>query len=784
MRPRGHLPKPAIFSRRLLSIAVRSVAIASMSFAAAFGFLSGATSPGAHYDPHMFAIGVSALFGAACGGIGILISRIRQMKIELRDMEVRLDEAADRNWEISEAQERTKSFFETQGDVIVRRGSAGAITYANDAFCALAGRAREDLLATAFALPVEEQGETTLLADGTRIYDQKIAAPAGARWIAWREVAVRAGSGSETQSVGRDVTGRVLTERALAEARDQAETASRAKSRFLAMVSHEIRTPLNGILGMADLLLDTALTPEQATYAKAVKNSGDTLLALIEEILDFSKIEVGRIDLAARPFVLAAFVEEAVELLGPRAQAKGLEICCYVDERLPVRVVGDAARLRQVLFNLAGNAIKFTDRGSIIVEPDTPPDAIAISVRDTGIGISADDQARIFAEFEQADGGSARKYGGTGLGLTISKRIVESMGGTIAIESIPGAGATFRVSIPLARFGDTDEPGLPLPDLAGHDVLIVAPAAIEASLIARRLQRWGARTAIVPDDEVASALLPERPWSAVLVDHAPGTAQSEVLARLAATVPRRIVLVTPAMRPELAALKEAGFTSYLIRPVRATSLAARFSADDAGGARVQGGAERSAHGRQPVDPCGRGQSDQRAARARPPHQARSSSDDGRRRRGGRRIIPCRPCGRHALRSRAHGPAHAGHGRRRGRAPHQSHRGRAGGAAHPDPRTDRERLRRGSRCLPCRGHGRLPGQTARPRASQRRARRRRRRAGRVGSFRFRSGAVADPSTRAAALSLCPSLREGTICAAERYLTAGAAPPPRPHGFRLS
>jgi CheY-like chemotaxis protein len=232
-----------------------------------------------------------------------------------------------------------------------------------------------------------------------------------------------------------------------------------------------------------------------------------------------------------------------------------------------------------VLFNLAGNAIKFTDRGgvSIIVEPDTQPDAIAISVRDTGIGISADDQARIFAEFEQADGGSARKYGGTGLGLTISKRIVESMGGTIAIESVPGAGATFRVSIPLARFGDTDEPGLPVPDLARHDVLIVAPAAIEASLIARRLQRWGARTAIVPDDEVASALLPERPWSAVLVDHAPGTAQSEVLARLAATVPRRIVLVTPAMRPELAALKEAGFTSYLIRPVRATSLAARFS---------------------------------------------------------------------------------------------------------------------------------------------------------------------------------------------------------------
>jgi PAS domain S-box-containing protein len=583
MRPRGHLPTPAVFRRRLFSLAVRSAVITSMSFAVAFGFLSGATSPGAHYDPHMFAIGVSALFGAACGAIGILISRIRQMKGELRDVEARLDEAADRHWEISEAQERTKSFFETQGDVIVRRDGAGAITYANDAFCALAGRAREDLVATTFVLAVDEQGETTFLADGTRIYDQKIAVPGGARWIAWREVAIRTSSGSETQSVGRDVTDRVLAERALAEARDQAEAASRAKSRFLAMVSHEIRTPLNGILGMADLLGDTPLTPEQAAYLKAVRTSGETLLSLIEEILDFSKIEAGRIDLAARPFVLAAFVEEAVELLGPRAQAKGLEICCYVDERLPVRVVGDAARLRQVLFNLAGNAIKFTERGgvSIIVEPNSRPDVIAISVRDTGIGISADDQARIFAEFEQADGGSARKYGGTGLGLTISKRIVESMGGAITVESVPGVGATFRVTVPLPRVGDADEAALPVPDLAGHDVLIVAQAAIEASLIARRLQRWGARTTIVPDDQVAAALLPERPWTAVLVDHTPGTAQSEALARRAASIPRRIVLVTPAMRPELPALKAAGFTSYLIKPVRAASLAARFSADDA-----------------------------------------------------------------------------------------------------------------------------------------------------------------------------------------------------------
>ena len=583
MRPRATLGKPAILTRRLFSLLVRSAVIGSMSFAVSFGFLSGATSPQAHYDPHMFAIGVAALLGAACGAIGILISRVRQMKAELRDLEARVDKEADRNWEMREAQERSKSFFEAQGDVIVRRDGGGAITYANDAFCALAGRPREDLLATTFSLPVEEQSETRVLADGTRVHDQKIAAAAGARWIAWREVTVRDDGGSEIQSVGRDMTDRVLAGRALAEARDQAEAANRAKSRFLAMVSHEIRTPLNGILGMADLLGDTPVTQEQASYLKAVKTSGETLLSLIAEILDFSKIEAGRLDLATRPFALAAFVEEAVELLGPRAQAKGLEICCYVDERLPARIIGDAARLRQVLFNLAGNAIKFTERGgvSIIVEPGGQADAIAISVRDTGIGISPDDQARIFLEFEQADGSSTRKFGGTGLGLAISKRIVESMGGSIAVDSAPGEGAEFRMVLTLPRAGDAEEPALAVPDLAGHDVLIVAPAALEASMMARRLQRWGARTKIVPDEQVAAALLPEQLWSALLVDHALGTPACAALARVAAAIPRRIALVTPATRSELAALGEEGFTGYLIKPVRAASIAARFAASEA-----------------------------------------------------------------------------------------------------------------------------------------------------------------------------------------------------------
>jgi signal transduction histidine kinase/CheY-like chemotaxis protein len=432
-----------------------------------------------------------------------------------------------------------------------------------------------DLVASAFTLPVLEQSETTVMADGARAYDQKIAAIDGARWIAWREVTVRADGASEMQSVGRDVTDRVLIERALAVARDQAEAANRAKSRFLTMVSHEIRTPLNGILGMADLLGDTALTPEQTTYLKAVKTSGETLLSLIEEVLDFSKIEAGRLDLAVRPFLLAAFVEEVVELLGPRAQEKGLEIGCYVDEHLPARVVGDAARLRQVLFNLAGNAIKFTEQGgvSIVVEPAARPDMISIAVSDTGIGISLQDQARIFLEFEQADRSSTRKFGGTGLGLTISNRIVESMGGAIAVESAPGQGSTFRVTVALPSADEAGIPALAVPDLRGSDILIIAPALTEASL-------RGAYTKIVPDEKVAAAILPERIWSALLVDHVLGTEAGRELAHAAASVPQRIVLVTPAMRTELGALKAAGFTGYLIKPVRAASLAARLSTND------------------------------------------------------------------------------------------------------------------------------------------------------------------------------------------------------------
>lgn len=521
--------------------------------------------------------------GTMVAGILIFVCmRYRTAKAVQRTLEAQIEDLSDRVWELREAQERAHSLLEAQGDVIVRRDGDGRITYANEGFCTLARKPREILIGSTAGLPVRERGQISVQPDGTRTYDEKIDCDGSARWIAWREVMVRSDNGTEIQAVGRDVTSRVEAEQALALARDQAEAANRTKSRFLAMVSHEIRTPLNGMLGMAGLLLDTPLTPEQATYARAAKASGETLLALIEEILDFSKIEAGRLDLESRPFALSSMIEEAVELMAPRAQAKGIEIVSYVDERVPANVIGDAGRLRQVLLNLIGNAVKFTEKGGVgvVVESGEHENEITFEVRDTGIGIKENDLRRIFQDFEQADGSSTRRFGGTGLGLAISKRIIERMDGRIDVTSNVGAGSVFRISVRLPSV-DMQEASFLAPDLNRTAVMIVAAAEIEASLLARRLGRWGASTCAVIDEKIAAALLPERPWDALIVDYPLAQAMARSCELAGLHVPRRIVMIRPGERHELPALNAAGFTGYLIKPVRAASLAARLTAADA-----------------------------------------------------------------------------------------------------------------------------------------------------------------------------------------------------------
>lgn len=573
------------FSRRhpRISFAIRSFVLFSVIFGGAYGFIRGSLA--GPYDPNAFAVGASFLFALASVALAMQSMRMRWLRRKMRIIASHNEALIDRNWELKEAEERARTLFESQGDLIVMRAADGTITFVNDAFCELAQRSREALLGSQYALPIIEQGNIDIDSHGTRIHDQKITSAAGPRWIAWREGIVRASAGelAELQCVGRDVTDRTETERALGEARDHADTANKAKSRFLAMASHEIRTPLNGIIGMNGLLLETSLTPEQTTYARAIRTSSDALLSLIEELLDYSKIEAGKIDLEHRPFVLAELIEDITELLAPRAQARNLEIAAYIDERLPKQVTGDAARLRQVLLNLAGNAIKFTTTGGValIVEPGAMPNEISFLVRDTGIGIAPEAQARIFREFEQADDGIARNYGGTGLGLSISERIVRRMGGRITLQSEVGKGSTFEVTLPLPSNGDGDGDHAPVetPDLSAKSIMLVAPQGIEASLIARRLERWGAQTCTVADGAVAQALLPERSWYAILVDGGLDRSDIAELGKLAQShATHRLVMLTPAMRHDYPRPAEDGFTGYLVKPLRAASLAARLTA--------------------------------------------------------------------------------------------------------------------------------------------------------------------------------------------------------------
>ncbi len=527
--------------------------------------------------PDLGWIGLGGMIACAIGIVfGILNRRSLALHEKTGRLENEIEERDDKIWALEERLAHLTALVDGQDDLVLREDEHGRITHASAAVCALAGKGLKEILGRPLKLDVLHAGARTPMQDGTRSYDQEIATPNGPRWIAWKEAAVRGTDGEiiEIQRTGRDITARVATERALGDAREQAEAASRAKSRFLAVVSHEVRTPMNGILGMTQLLLETPLSQEQQAYARAVKSSGEALLGLIEEILDFSKIEAGRMELDEAPFDVAELVTEVVELLAPRAQAKGIEIAAQFAADLPLTVSGDALRLRQVLLNLAGNAVKFTDRGGVAVSVERSQGKIRFTVRDTGPGIDADAQARIFEEFEQGDGTLARKHGGTGLGLAIASRIVERMGGEIALSSDESGGTVFRFAVKLEAIEGSESTA---PDFSDQDVLVLSPSPVVGPLLARQMEQWGARVAVADTRTLADALLPERHWTHCIIDRAFGLDDCFALHESAKqSAAHRHVLLTPAERRELPRMGECGLTSYLIKPVRAQSLAARL----------------------------------------------------------------------------------------------------------------------------------------------------------------------------------------------------------------
>jgi signal transduction histidine kinase/CheY-like chemotaxis protein len=365
-------------------------------------------------------------------------------------------------------------------------------------------------------------------------------------------------------------------------ARARAEAESAAKSRLLATAGHEIRTPLHGIVGMADLLAETPLTPEQSAYVRAVRTSGTALLGLVDDVLDLTRVEAGRLAPTPEPIDLQALVEDVVELMAPRAHGKGLELASIVAPGLPKRVEADPILLRQVLINLAGNAVKYTATGGVAVEiePAAGPAGagrIAFRVRDTGVGIAAADAERIFSEFERAAPGTDPRGGGTGLGLAIARSIVERMGGELRLESRPGEGSVFFFDLRLPAVESREPASVPL---SGRRLALISAGVVEPPLLVRRLHALGAEAVLVADP---ADLYPAERFDVVLVD---GDDRAvEHLAALRADfrlVPPAVVLITPTDRARLAEWRRAGYAGHLVKPVRAASLARVVAALGAG----------------------------------------------------------------------------------------------------------------------------------------------------------------------------------------------------------